>query len=149
MRGLPNTAMLPKGGYDLTDEQVRGLVTWMVRQVQDAKVSQTQAIRVPIASSQLFNPSGNATLGELGEQLAVGLRMALGEASNAIEPVGPQTWLVRGLGIRVMAQGGVVTLSGTVHESRTVEQAATWVGQQPGVSQVVNRLVAASLFEWD
>ncbi|NBO90042.1 MAG: BON domain-containing protein, partial [Betaproteobacteria bacterium] len=44
---------------------------------------------------------------------------------------------------------GVAVLSGTVQESSTVEKAENWVRQQTGVTQVTNRLVAASVFEWD
>jgi osmotically-inducible protein OsmY len=57
--------------------------------------------------------------------------------------------LVRGLGIKISLQAGVAVLSGTVQESSTVEKAENWVRQQTGVTQVSNRLVAASVFEWD
>jgi cytochrome c5 len=149
LRGVPNTAMLPKGGYALSDEQVGGLVDWMVRQVQA-----TPPLTSPVAAAARSTHSPSGALGapttvEWAEQLALGLRAHLGDPSQAIEAVESQTWLVRGLGIRIQVRVGVVTLSGTVEASTTVEQAGAWAARQPGVGQVINRLVAASLFEWD
>ena len=83
------------------------------------------------------------------EDLALGLRQLLGRPDQAIERVDEQTRLIRGLGIRVQSSSGQVTLSGTVEETQTVNKAETWVRQQTGVTGVINRLVAAGVFEWD
>ena len=72
-----------------------------------------------------------------------------GRPDQAIERVDEQTRLIRGLGIRVQSSSGQVTLSGTVEETQTVNKAETWVRQQTGVTGVINRLVAAGVFEWD
>ena len=149
LKGVPNTAMLPRGGYELSDAQVRGLVDWMMRQVS---VSNVSGLGLDPAShgAQQGQPLAQAPSGgDQAQQLAIGLRSALGQSTQALEAVEPNTWLIRGLGIRVRAEQGTVTLSGAVEDAKTVDQARAWVSGQPGVQQVINRLVAATLFEWD
>jgi cytochrome c5 len=149
VRGVPNTAMLPKGGYELTDAQVRGLVDWMMRQVSVPTVSGVIPEQTLGGARQGLSRAEVPLRGNLAQQLALGLRSALGQSMQALEAVESQTWLIRGLGIRIRAEQGVVTLSGTVEDAKTVDQAGAWVSGQPGVQQVINRLVAATLFEWD
>jgi cytochrome c5 len=149
LRGVPNSAMLPKGGYALSDAQVEGVLDWMLGQVRAAG-SQTP-------SSQAAKSALNGTRTDLGvtgrvltiEDLALGLREHLGRPDQTIERVDEQTRLIRGLGVRVQFSSGQVTLSGTVEETQTVHKAESWVRQQTGVTGVINRLVAAGVFEWD
>ncbi len=149
LRGVPNSAMLPKGGYALSDAQVEGLVDWMLAQVRAAASQNpvSQATKHPLGRTE-------TDLGTTGrvlaiEDLALGLREHLGRPDQTIERVDEHTRLIRGLGIRVQSSSGQVTLSGTVEETQTVNKAETWVRQQTGVTGVINRLVAAGVFEWD
>ena len=148
LRGIPNSAMLPKGGYALSDAQVEGLLDWMLIQVR-ANASQRQMLS-PVAKTELQSDrTSSAGTALTIEDLALGLRRHLGQPGQVIERIDEQTRLIRGLGIRVQSNLGQVTLSGTVEETRLVQQAESWVLQQAGVLGVTNRLVAAGVFEWD
>ena len=151
LKGVPNSAMMAKGGYDLSDAQVMSLVDWMMSQVRASTILAVspRVSSSAISQSQLNGRPALANSGLTAEQLALGLREKLGQPDQAIETVDSSIWLVRGLGIKISLQAGVAVLSGTVQESSTVEKAENWVRQQTGVTQVTNRLVAASVFEWD
>jgi hypothetical protein len=143
--------MMAKGGYDLSDPQVMSLVDWMMSQVRASTILAVspRVSSSAVSQSQLNGRPALANTGLTAEQLALGLREKLGQPDQAIETVDSSSWLVRGLGIKISLQAGVAVLSGTVQESSTVEKAENWVRQQTGVTQVTNRLVAASVFEWD
>jgi len=56
---------------------------------------------------------------------------------------------VRGLGIKVQTQQGVTLLTGSVQESELIAKAEAIAGSTKGVTKVMNKLIAASVFEWD
>ena len=70
------------------------------------------------------------------------------EQSTALE-TREESVTVRGLGIQIHTTRGIATLSGTVQDPAQVQQAEMLARDVVGVRQVTNRLIAASLFEWD
>jgi osmotically-inducible protein OsmY len=56
---------------------------------------------------------------------------------------------VSGLGIRVGTRDGVVWLRGRVKTAEIIERAEAIAKAEGGGRKVENRLISASLFEWD
>ena len=73
---------------------------------------------------------------------------SLGKNNSGIqiddEPVHP-----RGIGIKVQTLGGVTSLTGTVDAPNTIPEAEAAAIATPGVTKVSNKLIPASVFEWD
>jgi osmotically-inducible protein OsmY len=57
--------------------------------------------------------------------------------------------IVSGLGIRVGTRDGVVWLRGMVKTPEIIERADAIAKTEGGGRKVENRLISASLFEWD
>jgi len=53
------------------------------------------------------------------------------------------------VGIKVRTEQGVTTLTGSLKEAAHIEKAHSIAAATTGVTQVVNKLIAASVFEWD
>lgn len=149
--GKPGSAMGPRGGFaQLSDAEVRALVDYMLERAGATAAS--APARAPAAASPSpaaarhtdSAPSGD----DLSLQLATALRDRLGQAGNAIEHY-DHVFTVRGLGIKVRNDQGVITLSGTVSQTEQIEQAQAIAQATPGVRQVINRMLSAALMEWD
>jgi hypothetical protein len=85
---------------------------------------------------------------ELSKVVAERLRISLANAKASLDEYeGVVT--VRGLGIKVQTHQGVTILTGTLKESDHIGKAETIAGSTTGVQKVVNKLIAASVFEWD
>ena len=103
----------------------------------------------PVATTILPKSETSAFTDEaISQAVAQALRNHWREQSTAIETRGASV-TVRGLGIQIHTTRGIATLSGTVQDPAQVEKAETLALAVMGVRQVTNRLIAASLFEWD
>ncbi len=152
LKGKPNTAMAAKGGFtQLSDAEVRDLVDYMLLRLG--------APAIPLQPSQnwkeasmpeaLPKPATSVlTDAAISQAVAQALQSHWREQSTAIE-TREESVTVRGLGIQIRTNRGVATLSGTVQDPAQVQQAETLARAVVGVRQVTNRLIAASLFEWD
>ncbi len=152
--GKPGSAMGPRGGFaQLSDAEVRALVDYMLERAgANAPSAPAAASRSPAAASPSPAAAGQANSAPSGDdlslQLATVLRDRLGQAGNAIEHY-DHVFTVRGLGIKVRNDQGVITLSGTVSQTEQIEQAQAIAQATPGVRQVINRMLSAALMEWD
>lgn len=155
LQGKPNSAMVAKGGFaHLSEAQLKAAFDHMMIQVgvtTRAPVSIHATTQAQVAAFP--NPS-IATVPPLNDPLALSqhiaelLRSALGQPQNRIETYEGVVTL-RGVGIKVSNEQGQITLAGAVEKSEWVQQAQDIAAQVPGVRGVTNRLVAASLMEWD
>ncbi|WP_408595970.1 c-type cytochrome [Limnohabitans sp.] len=162
LAGIPNTAMAAKGGYtDLSDQEVRDLVDLMLKlsghDEAVRKPPKTNA-QLPMAPSMSTNrpasrvaaakPPRELTDLEISTTVAERLRKNLGSPNNTLDEYeGIVT--VRGVGIKVRTEQGVTTLTGSLKEAAHIEKAHSIAAATTGVTQVVNKLIAASVFEWD
>jgi len=153
--GKAGSAMGPRGGFaQLSDAELGALVDYMLDRagvtasglpaLATADRAETQQ---PLAASPA---SGTAPFSDdtLSQHLAAALRTQLGQPGNAIEYY-DHVFTVRGLGIKVRSDQGVITLSGTVEKTEQIEQAQAIASAMPGVRRVVNRMLSAALMEWD
>ena len=160
--GKPNTAMAAKGGYtELSDQEVRDIVDFMLKASGNAAINPTTKKTKPSlstlpsdAGTVSSEPSQQAiTQGvlsdlDLSKVVAEKIRISLANAKASLDEYeGVVT--VRGLGIKVQTQHGVTTLTGTLKESEHIGKAETIARSTRGVQKVVNKLIAASVFEWD
>lgn len=155
LQGKPNSAMVAKGGFaHLSEAQLKAAFDHMMIQVgvtTRAPVSIHATTQAQVAAFP--NPS-IATVPPLNDPLALSqhiaelLRSALGQPQNRIETYEGVVTL-RGVGIKVSNEQGQITLAGAVEKSEWVQQAQDIAAQVHGVRGVTNRLVAASLMEWD
>jgi cytochrome c5 len=154
--GKPNSAMAAKGGFvHLSEVQVKaafdhmmvqtGVTTAMPKPISNAR-SQQQGTPTLAQRASLPPPTANPLA--LSQHIAELLRAALGQPQNLIETYEGVVTL-RGVGIKISNAMGEITLAGSVEKSEWVQQAHDIASQVPGVSGVINRLVAASLLEWD
>ena len=160
--GKPNTAMAAKGGYsELSDQEVRDIVDFMLKASGNAATTRQTKEQKPrplnetsdaanLNSEPRLRPMTQGVLSdlELSKVVAERLRISLANAKASLDEYeGVVT--VRGLGIKVHTHQGVTTLTGTLKESDHIGKAETIAGSTTGVQKVVNKLIAASVFEWD
>jgi cytochrome c5 len=152
LKGKPNTAMAAKGGFtQLSDAEVRDLVDYMLLRLGAPAIplQPSQNWKVASMPAALPKPATSAlTDAAISQAVAQALQSHWREQSTAIE-TREESVTVRGLGIQIRTNRGVATLSGTVQDPAQVQQAETLARAVVGVRQVTNRLIAASLFEWD
>ena len=154
VRGKPNTAMAAKGGYpEISDAETRAIVDYMlnVTGYPDTPLHPvTPAVVTASVGDAPMAGAGPAPASdaELSVRIAERLRAVLGKPHNRIETYEGVVTL-RGVGIKVETRAGVATLSGSVHESEHIPRAGEIAAAMPGVKQVVNRVISASMLEWD
>ena len=147
IRGVPNTAMAPKGGFsELSDDEVKAAVDYML--------GRTGFVEPTVARAGPRTPQPAAVPGEavasdvvLMARAAAALRDALASAAP-IEQVESEL-VVRGVGIRVRSLEGVVRLMGVVQDAGVVKRAEAVVATIPGVRGVDNRLVTGGMLDFD
>ena len=156
LAGKPNTAMAAKGGYpELSDKEVRDIVDFILKVTGNASaplMGKQANARVAKPSADLA--SGHATKSlalsdlDISQVVAERLRRSLGSTKATLDEY-EGVITVRGLGIKVQTQQGVTTLTGSVKESELIAKAEAIAGSTQGVTKVMNKLIAASVFEWD
>jgi cytochrome c5 len=149
VRGMPNTAMAPKGGFaDLSDEEVRAAVDYMLVRTAFTERAPAAPARAPVAPAASRAQQQSALSdAQLRQQVAQALRDAIAP-SAPIEPHGNEL-IVRGTGVRVSAEDGAVRLLGVVSNGATLQRAETAARAISGVKSVDNRLITGGMLEFD
>lgn len=149
LRGVPNSAMAPKGGFSqLSESDVIAAVDYMLERAgYKETLAVTPAVRAhstqPLQTSNA--PVDDATL---LTQIAEALRRELAPAGARIENVEGKL-LVRGVNIRVSVRDSVVMLEGTPEKPDVIAQAEKIARSFRSVQRVDNRMVAAGQLDFD
>jgi cytochrome c5 len=153
LHGKPNTAMMARGGFrDLSDHEVMSAVDYMV-----AEAGLNPGMR-PEPAAAPPQPAANAAVAAAPaapfDDRTATVRVA--EALLAqLAPPGSKIDMqddaanVGGLGIRVATRQGVVWLRGMVKTAEIIERAEAIAKAEGGGRKVENKLISASIFEWD
>lgn len=149
IRGLPDTAMAPRGGFaELSDAEVRAIVDYMLAAIGQADL-RDGPVATAMPASAATPAAAQAPAGaNLAATVAARLRAAFGGADARVEEYAG-VYTVRGVGIKVELRDGGIILAGAVHDAGLIERAAGVAAATPGVARVVNRLIAAAQLEWD
>jgi cytochrome c5 len=159
IQGKPNTAMAAKGGFtELSDQEVRDIVDHMLKvsgnsstPFKQESVSTPQNAKADGASRKRSVPISPRVVmsdHEISQAVAERLLKSLGTPQTTLDEY-EGVITVRGVGIKVQTQQGVTTLFGSVKEGDQVAKAESLAAVTTGVKRVVNKLIAASVFEWD
>ena len=157
LKGKPDTAMLPKGGFpELSDADVRAAVDYMLAQagyrdapataLREATRTETVAAAAP-APERRAGPVDDRTI--VADVAAALLKARDVSPPNAQLETYEGVTTVRGAGIKVEARDGVVTLRGVVEQASAIPRAEAIARAIGGVKAVDNKLIASSLFEHD
>jgi cytochrome c5 len=157
IKGVPNSAMGPKGGFaNLSDDDVKAAVDYILARTgyQESLVHKPVATTTPaapassaIVATQLQVSNAPVDDKVLLQQLADALRKELAPGAP-IENVDGKL-LVRGVNIRVSVRDAVVTLEGTPEKPDVIARAERIAKSFRSVQRVDNRLVAAGLLDFD
>jgi len=157
LKGKPDTAMLPKGGFpELSDAEVRAAVDYMLAQAgyRDAPATgPREAARAESLAAAVPPPERRAAPVD-DRTIVAGVADALLKARDVSPPNAQlETYegvtTVRGAGIKIEAREGVVTLRGVVEQASVIPRAEAIALAVAGVKAVDNKLIASSLFEHD
>ena len=152
IRGVPNTAMAPKGGFaELTDDEVRAAVDYMLARtgyVDRAPTSVAQAPERTPAPAHASPAEGAVADADLLRQVAKALRNAIAPPGTAIEADGSEL-SIRGTGVRVSAAAGVVRLMGVVANGAAIKRAEEAARSVGGVRRVDNKLITRGMLDFD
>jgi cytochrome c5 len=157
LRGKPDTAMLPKGGFpELSDDDVRAAVDYMLLAAGFRDVPLTASPAAARADKPApAAPAPASRAGPVDDRTIVaGVAEALRRApdvapANARLEVLEGVTIVQGAGIRVEARDGVVTLRGMVDRASAIPRAEAIARSIGGVRGVDNKLIESGLFEHD
>lgn len=149
LKGKPNTAMMARGGFrDPSNDEVMSAVDYMVAraglspgpQAEAPKATPLEIVPPPAPTA----PDDETITAQVGEAL----RAQLAPPEAKVEM---RKWMasVGGLGVKVATRDGVVWLSGTVKTAEIVERAEAIAKSAAGGRKVENKLIPASVFEWD
>ncbi len=154
IKGVPNSAMGPKGGFtSLSADEVKAAVDYMLARTgyQERLAHEPATPAAPVASAiAITQPQvSNAPVDDkiLLQQLAEALRKELAPGAQ-IENVDGKL-LVRGVNIRVGVRNAVVTLEGTPEKPDVIARAERIAKSFRSVERVDNRMVAAGLLDFD
>jgi cytochrome c5 len=129
IRGVPGTAMAPKGGFpELAEGDIALALDHLLSRLGYAKENSAPAEQAAIRIQNPGSPVDDATL---------------------VRTVGEALAKARIGGVKVESTNGVVALMGVVDDNNAVRAALAAARAVPGVGEIENRLVSAALFEWD
>jgi hypothetical protein len=159
LKGKPNTAMMPRGGFrDLSNDEVMSAVDYMVGragltpglQPEAPQVSPLAAVAPPVAAVEAAPAAPAADFDDKTATLhiAEALLAQLAPPGARIE-MQEDAANVSGLGIRIATREGVVWLRGMVKTAEIIERADAIAKSTGGGRKVENKLISASIFEWD
>jgi len=152
LHGKPNTAMMPRGGFrELSNDEVMSAVDYMVAQAGLNPPLRPEPAAAPVpapAPSVVAAAPAQFDDGTATERVAGALLAQLAPAGAKIEMLDGVA-NVSALGIRVGTRDGVVWLRGMVKTAEIIERADAIAKAEGGGRKVENRLISASLFEWD
>jgi cytochrome c5 len=152
LHGKPNTAMMARGGFrELSDHEVMSAVDYMVAQAGLNPPLRPEPAAVPVpapAPSVVAAAPAQFDDNSATERVAGALLAQLAPAGAKIE-MQDGVANVSGLGIRVGTRDGVVWLRGMVKTAEIIQRAEAIAKAEGGGRKVENRLISASLFEWD
>ncbi|MBL8381665.1 MAG: BON domain-containing protein [Burkholderiales bacterium] len=151
--GVPNTPMVAKGGFGaLSDDLVRAVVDYMLAAAgQASAVARARPPAAaggagPAATLPAAAPGGDDTA--ITAAVAARVRAAHAPPGATLDVYDGVT-TIRGLGVKVETRAGVVVLSGALEHAELIERIARLAAQVPGVTGVVNRMIAAAMLDWD
>ena len=128
IRGVPGTAMAPKGGFpELADTDIALAVDYLLSSLgfqEQAASARAERVVNQTPGAAVDDATLVRTVGEALAQARIG-------------------------GVRVESANGVVALMGVVDDNNAVRAALAAARAVPGVREIENRLVSAALFEWD
>ena len=128
IRGVPGTAMAPKGGFpELADTDIALAVDYLLSSLgfrEQAASARAERVVNQTPGAAVDDATLVRTVGEALAQARIG-------------------------GVRVESANGVVALMGVVDDNNAVHAALAAARAVPGVHEIENRLVSAALFEWD
>lgn len=155
INGKPNTPMAPKGGFaSLTDAETRAIVDYMLAATGNADAPLLAAVPAarPIAVGPISSTAGTApppaTDEALSQAVAERLRAALGKPDMRLDPY-QGVITIRGIGIKVETQRGVTILAGVLDDASLIQRAEAVAATVPGVTRIVNRMVAGAMLDFD
>ena len=154
VKGVPNSAMGPKGGFaNLTDDEVKAAVDYILARTgyQDSLVIKAAPAVVHVAPVAVVTKpqTSSAPVADpvLLRQIAEALRQEFSPGAQ-IESVDGKL-LVRGINIRVSVRDSVVMIEGTPEKPEVVARAEQVVKSFRSVQRVENRLVSAGMLDFD
>ena len=151
LRGKPNTAMMPRGGFrDLSNDEVMAAADYMLARAGLDPGNGPEA--APAGPAAVLAPPPAAPAAEVDDgTITARIADALCELAppGARVEMSEQTASIGGLGIKVTTREGVVSLTGMVKNAEIIERAEAIAKSAPGVKKVESKLIAASIFEWD
>ncbi len=151
VKGVPNSAMGPKGGFaNLTDDEVKAAVDYILARTgyQDSLVIKAAPVVAPVAVvTKPQTSSAPVADPVLLRQIAEALRQEFSPGAQ-IESVDGKL-LVRGINIRVSVRDSVVMIEGTPEKPEVVARAEQVVKSFRSVQRVENRLVSAGMLDFD
>jgi cytochrome c5 len=151
LRGKPNTAMMPRGGFrDLSNDEVMAAADYMLARAGLNPGNGPEAPAASPAAVVALPPVRPAAEVDDGT-ITAGIADALCELAppGAKVEMSEETANIGGLGIKVTTREGVVSLTGMVNNAEIIERAEAIAKSAAGVKKVESKLIAASIFEWD
>jgi cytochrome c5 len=149
LRGKPNTAMLPRGGFrDLSSDEVMSAVDYMVARAGLKPGLQPEA--QPARPTENLAP---AALAADADDKTITAHVA--DALCELAPPGSKvdmekgTASIGGVGIKVTTREGVVVLSGMVKNADIIERAEAIAQVASRGRKIESKLISATIFERD
>lgn len=135
LKGVPNTAMIPKGGFtELSDDEVEAIVDYLLARAGQKFREPAAAAAATAHAPAPAKPSEKVDDETLLARVKATLAKTRGISANDIKPE---------------AADGVVTLKGVVDNAAQIKIAENAVLKTKGVQRIDSKLIPKDLFAWD